>query len=166
MYSTLWVKENDFYNRALIEANELKVKVGEWEHGNHPYRAPFRDSRLEAEIFHAMRTVTYLHNKKYIIGPNSIPTVQSHRAHWIPGRRLVISITSKVESVPYHDYFQVENRWVYDALANNLTSMKVGVRVHWYKNTWLKKQVRSRSDNVQRRLSGIFVDRGVRFVRS
>lgn len=95
------------------------------------------------ETFDGSRRVCFVHNKKYMVGPSTIPTTQEQRFKFEPGVRLIVSSSSTVTDVPYCDYFRAENRWVFSATAaDGECRVQVGIRIHWLKSTWLKKQVR------------------------
>ncbi|KDO27489.1 hypothetical protein SPRG_07078 [Saprolegnia parasitica CBS 223.65] len=134
-YKSLW--EPAGYLDALLNASgETNVSVGEWSSSPVQYTAFKRP-----ETFQKARTVTYTHNKKYMVGPSAIPTSQVQRLSYTDGVGLVLSVTATVADAPYHDYFRAESRWLLTPLANGDTRLRTGVRLFWVKSTWLKKQI-------------------------
>ncbi|EQC32971.1 hypothetical protein SDRG_09496 [Saprolegnia diclina VS20] len=125
------------YLDALLKATgETNVSVGEWSPGPVQYTAFKRQ-----ETFQKVRTVTYTHNKKYMVGPSAIPTSQEQRLSFEDGVGLVVSVTATVADAPYHDYFRAESRWLFTPQPNGDTRLRTGVRLFWVKSTWLKKQI-------------------------
>lgn len=97
--------------------------------------------------FEASRAVSYTHNKKYMVGPSTIPTTQLQRYRYSKRSRLVVSVTTTISNVPYCDYFRVEHRWVFSAMEKSsgtaVCLAQVGIRVQFLKSTWIKKQIES-----------------------
>ncbi|RHY13228.1 hypothetical protein DYB25_013208, partial [Aphanomyces astaci] len=141
-FTQFW-RPTTFLTTLLESCGETLVNVGSW-HSNETSYAAF--DRLEQ--FQAVRTVAYTHNKKYMVGPSSIPTVQKQRLKYDKANGcLVLTVTTTVTDAPYHDYFRAESRWVFSTAAThspNECRLDTGVRLHWIKNTWLKKQRPSR----------------------
>ncbi|RHZ40437.1 hypothetical protein DYB31_009337 [Aphanomyces astaci] len=141
-FTQFW-QPTTFLTTLLESCGETLVNVGSW-HSNETSYAAF--DRLEQ--FQAVRTVAYTHNKKYMVGPSSIPTVQKQRLKYDKANGcLVLTVTTTVTDAPYHDYFRAESRWVFSTAAThspNECRLDTGVRLHWIKNTWLKKQRPSR----------------------
>ncbi|OQR94762.1 hypothetical protein ACHHYP_00933 [Achlya hypogyna] len=133
-YKDLW--EPVGYLAALLQASgETLVHVGDWDAGA-AYTAFKREER-----FHKTRTVTYTHNKKYMVGPSAIPTVQVQRVLYDADVAFVLSVTATVSDAPYHDYFRAESRWLFTPLPDGACRLRTGVRLFWTKSTWLKKQI-------------------------
>jgi len=136
-YSTLWIG-SDAFSRGLIEAaGSTNISIRPWEMKTTSYTAVSK-----SDTFEASRSVSYIHNKKYMVGPSVIPTSQTQRYAYSPSCRLVVSTTTSVTDVPYCDYFRVEHRWVFSATKKRGVCLaQVGLRIQWVKSTWLKKQV-------------------------
>uniref|UniRef100_K3WB97 VASt domain-containing protein n=1 Tax=Globisporangium ultimum (strain ATCC 200006 / CBS 805.95 / DAOM BR144) TaxID=431595 RepID=K3WB97_GLOUD len=138
-FSTLWVESTAYLQKLLEEGGETNISISAWN------KAPTSYTALSTpEIFDGFRRVTFIHNKKYMVGPNAIPTTQDQRYKWDPSTRLIISSTSTVTDAPYCDYFRAENRWVFSTTSKDgVCLVQVGIRIHWIKSTWLKKQIES-----------------------
>lgn len=136
--SQLWIESTAFFLEFLQEVGETGVSVPEWS------KSPATFTLTSTpEVFDGSRRVYYVHNKKYLVGPSTIPTTQEQRYALDPGVRLIVSSSTTVTDVPYCDYFRAENRWVFSATPNDgECRVQVGIRVSWIKSTWLKKQVR------------------------
>ncbi|TYZ61656.1 hypothetical protein PybrP1_010655 [[Pythium] brassicae (nom. inval.)] len=137
--SVLWVESSAFFLQFLREGGETGVSVAEW------IKAPVTFTLVSTpEVFDGSRRVCFVHNKKYMVGPSTIPTTQEQRFALDPGVRLIVSSSSTVTDVPYCDYFRAENRWVFSATpTDGECRVQVGIRVAWIKSTWLKKQIES-----------------------
>lgn len=136
-YSTLWVGSDKFARGLLDAAGSTSIELGDWIFSPLNYTAA-----VTSDAFDASRTVSYTHNKKYIVGPGAIPTLQVQRYHYSRQSRLVVSVTTTISNVPYCDYFRVEHRWVFSATRDSGKCLaQVGIHLHWLKSTWLKKQV-------------------------
>ncbi|OQR81698.1 cGMP-dependent protein kinase [Thraustotheca clavata] len=134
-YSDLW--DPQCYLSNLLETTgETNVVVGDWELTPIVYAA-FKNK----ETFQKCRTVKYTHNKKYMVGPSAIPTVQTQRVLYDANVCFVLSVTATVSDAPYHDYFRAESRWLFTPQNNNTCRLQTGVRLNWVKSTWLKKQI-------------------------
>lgn len=133
-------KTAEAYREFLNESGETLIEISDWELNEEEYTAVCTPDR-----FQARRKVNYCHNKKYIIGPNSVPTRQIQRYIYNEKKQiLVISMTSTISDAPYHDYFRVENRWLFVTPDQNKKSecrLIAGARVVFIKSTWLKKQI-------------------------
>lgn len=133
----LWIESSEFLKKLLDSSGETNVVFTPWGK-----KKVTHTSVEKPETFDGARTITYNHNKKYMVGPSTIPTTQAQRYKWHPGDRLIVSITSTVTDVPYCDYFRAESRWVYSATKREGRCLvQMGLRIVWLKSTWLKKQV-------------------------
>ncbi|KAF1322368.1 Membrane protein, partial [Globisporangium splendens] len=138
-FTTLWVESTAYLQKLLEEGGETNISISAWNKTPTSYTA-----LTTPETFDGSRRVTFIHNKKYMVGPNAIPTTQDQRYKWDPSTRLIISSTSTVTDAPYCDYFRAENRWVFSATPKDgVCLVQVGIRIHWIKSTWLKKQIES-----------------------
>jgi hypothetical protein len=136
-YKTIWVESSDFFEQFLERGGETAISITPWEKMPVTYTAITKPDR-----FHGTRQVSYVHNKKYMVGPSSIPTMQTQRYAWDANTRLVITITTLVSDAPYCDYFRAETRWVFSNTAKEgVCQLQVGISIQWVKSTWLKKQV-------------------------
>lgn len=138
-FSTLWVESTAFLHQYMKDGGETNISISEWN------KTPVTVTALTTpETFDGSRRVFFVHNKKYMVGPSTIPTTQEQRYKLEPRVRLIVSSSSTVTDVPYCDYFRAENRWVFSATKKEgECRVQVGLRVHWIKSTWLKKQVRT-----------------------
>jgi hypothetical protein len=118
------------------------VQLGDWAVEPVTYAAVDTPDEFEAS-----RAVSYTHNKKYMVGPSTIPTTQLQRYRYSKCSRLVVSVTTTISNVPYCDYFRVEHRWVFSATEKSsgtaICLAQVGIRVQFLKSTWIKKQIES-----------------------
>lgn len=147
-FSTLWIESTAYLQQLLEIGGETNISISAWN------KTPVSYTALSTpETFDGSRRVTFTHNKKYIVGPSAIPTTQEQRYRWDPSTRLIISSTSTVADAPYCDYFRAENRWVFSATPKDgVCLVQVGIRIHWVKSTWLKKQVRCNGLHVHLRV--------------
>ncbi|KAH9070262.1 hypothetical protein Ae201684P_002627 [Aphanomyces euteiches] len=72
-FQRLW-KHDEFFTKLLVDSGETNLRVDPWNVSENNYSAFER-----LENFHGMRRVSYTHNKKYMVGPSSIPTVLVQR---------------------------------------------------------------------------------------
>ncbi|ETW06670.1 hypothetical protein H310_02853 [Aphanomyces invadans] len=136
-FSRFW-HPADFLTSLLDSCGETNVDVGTWEIVETIYTAFQRQ-----ETFQGVRSVAYTHNKKYMVGPSSIPTMQIQRFKYDKTKCFVVSVTSTVSDAPYHDYFRAESRWLFTPSGPSECRLQCGVRLNWVKSTWLKKQIES-----------------------
>ncbi|CAK4849867.1 unnamed protein product [Aphanomyces euteiches] len=135
-FQRLW-KHDEFFTKLLVDSGETNLRVDPWNVSENNYSAFER-----LENFHGMRRVSYTHNKKYMVGPSSIPTVLVQRYAYSQTEYFVLNATSTISDAPYHDYFRVESRWLFIASKQpNECHVKTGIRLNWSKSTWLKKQI-------------------------
>ncbi|DBA04466.1 TPA: hypothetical protein N0F65_010062 [Lagenidium giganteum] len=152
-HAVLWIDSPTFYVKLLEATGETNVSVGKWDADPVTYTA-----LTKPDSFQGSRRVSYTHNKKYMVGPSSIPTAQVQRYKWEPDSRLVVSVTSTVSDVPYCDYFRAESRWVFSATGKeNVCLAQVGVRLNWIKSTWLKKQIEGTTISEARESTKIWI---------
>ncbi|KAF0701122.1 Aste57867_8419 [Aphanomyces stellatus] len=157
-FEHLW-RPQEFLSSLLVESGETFVSVGPWDL-NHNIYAAFN----KPESFFATRCVTYTHNKKYMVGPSSIPTAQIQRYKYMKSKWLVISVTSSVSDAPYHDYFRAESRWFFTSTENmNECRLRTGVRLFWNKSTWLKKQIENATSSESKETMKYWIEKAVEF---
>ncbi|TMW55100.1 hypothetical protein Poli38472_013862 [Pythium oligandrum] len=138
-YKSLWIESDEFFHEFLTTGGETNIQISKWDMNPLSYTAVDK-----TDNFLGSRRVAYNHNKKYMVGPSCIPTVQTQRFKWDPSSQLIISSTSTVSDAPYCDYFRAENRWVFSANEeDDSCTLQVGIRIQWVKSTWLKKQIES-----------------------
>ncbi|KAH9124334.1 hypothetical protein AeMF1_004880 [Aphanomyces euteiches] len=135
VFTTLW-REDQFTIDGLTRVGETNIAVTKWTDQPVTYTAFDR-----AETFESSRTVSFTHNKKNFIGPSSIPTIQINRYNYVPGQRLVVSVTSSVHDAPFCDYFRAESRWVFNYESDSSCKLISGMRLKWVKSTILKGQI-------------------------
>ncbi|KAG1693060.1 hypothetical protein DVH05_023841, partial [Phytophthora capsici] len=138
-FSKLWIQSDAFAKSILDAAGATNISLPAWDVKPVSYTAVTKPC-----MFDGSRLVSYIHNKKYMVGPSVIPTAQTQRYAYTRGSRLIVSTTTCVSDVPYCDYFRVEHRWVFSATKKTgVCSVQVGLRLQWLKSTWLKKQIES-----------------------
>ncbi|KAL7680703.1 putative membrane-anchored lipid-binding protein Ysp2/Lam4 [Plasmopara halstedii] len=136
-FTRFWIESNTFSREILDAAGATNISLPDWTKQSVAYAAV-----TKLDTFDGSRLVSYVHNKKYMIGPSVIPTAQIQRYSYRKGNRLIVSTTTSVSDVPYCDYFRVEHRWVFSAMNKPSESLaQVGLRIQWLKSTWLKKQI-------------------------
>lgn len=137
IFKRFW--NNDKFLVEYLQGNgDTNVKVSSWNIKEVAHK-PF----MTEELFHAERSVTYIHHKKYFVGPSEIPTSQTQRYKYDHETGyLVIGMTTTVSEVMYHDYFRVEIRYSFIP-TNKGCTLRVGTFVNFIKSTWVKKQIES-----------------------
>jgi len=149
-YKYIWSEGNGstddvspFYYSWLVDCSNHEIKVSEWEYGT------FKKDWC-GETYTQRRTVTYKYTRTthLYVGPPTADVTQTHycrvEGHQDgPGDKCVLSMTIKMDGIPYADTFVVEIRWVGRRVGAQNLQLDAGVFVDFKRSSMFAKQIRN-----------------------
>ena len=148
VYSEFWEKASGWKNYLLHEG-DLDVQCEEWKRRKSE-KIPEDSCNLS---FQYTRLCTYAHPRTTMLmfGPKNAPATQNQYLHVCSGtsssptKFIVVTVTQFV-GIPMTDMFKVVQYWCYeksDDASSNTSTVYIGVKVHFIKQTMFKSQILS-----------------------